>query len=68
MSRPAWVIVVTILVACVTVDYLNRNLTQPTMPAWVFGVVASLGVWGIDSIVRKLRRRRSVRAEEQTER
>ena len=57
MSRPAWVIVVTILVACVTVDYLNRNLKQPTMPAWVFGVVAVPWVWGIDSMVRKVRRR-----------
>jgi hypothetical protein len=68
VSRPASAIVVTILIACVTVDFLNRNLTQPTLPAWFFGVIASLGVWEIDSMVRKVRRRRSVRAEEQAKR
>jgi hypothetical protein len=63
------VIVVTILVACGTVDYLNRNLNgPPTPPALFYGIVLSLMVWGMDSMARKLRRRRSARAAEQAER
>jgi hypothetical protein len=66
MSRPASVIVVTILVACGAVDYLNRNVNgPPTPPALFYGIVLCLMVWGIDSVVRKLLRRRSARAEEQ---
>jgi len=65
MSRPTWVIVVTILIACGTVDYLNRNLNgPPTPPALFYGTVLALMVWGIDSLVRKLRRRQAARAQD----
>jgi hypothetical protein len=53
---PAWIAVVIILVLCGTVDYLDRNLKDPQIPALFYGIVLSVIVWRLD---RRLRKRRS---------
>ena len=62
VSKPAWGVVITILAACLTVDYLDRNLKDPQVPALFYGVVFSLLVWGADRALRHRRSRRRVRA------
>jgi hypothetical protein len=52
----AWVAVVVVLGGCGTVDYLDRNLKDPQVPAMFYGVVLSVIIWRVD---RRLRRRRS---------
>jgi hypothetical protein len=56
VSKPAWVAVIVILALCATVDYLDRNVTDPQIPAMFYGVLLSLIIWRVD---RRLRRRRS---------
>jgi hypothetical protein len=58
MGRPARVAILIILGLCGTVDYLDRNLSEPQVPAMFYGVVLSLIIWRVD---RWLRKRRSNR-------
>lgn len=55
MRRPAWIAVVVILVLCGTVDYLDRNLKDPQVPAMFYGIVFSVIIWRVD---RRLLRRK----------
>jgi hypothetical protein len=54
VRKPAWILVIVVLVLCVTVDYLNRNLKDPEVPALFYGVVLSAIIWWVD---RRLHRR-----------
>jgi len=56
VSRPASIAIVVILVLCGTVDYLDRNLADPQVPAMFYGIVLSLVIWRLDRRLRKRRR------------
>jgi hypothetical protein len=58
VSKPAWIAVIVILAACLTVDVLDRNLKDPQVPALFYGVIAAILVWGIDRMLRTRRERR----------
>jgi hypothetical protein len=51
-------LVVLILGLCGTVDYLDRNLKDPQIPALFYGAVLSATVWWVDRWLRKRRRDR----------
>jgi hypothetical protein len=55
VSKPAWIAVVVILGLCATVDYLDRNLKNPQIPALFYGVALSVVVWCVDRWLRKRR-------------
>jgi hypothetical protein len=57
MSTPAWIAVVVVLVLCATVDYLDRNLKDPQIPALFYGIALSIIILGVDQWLRRRRTR-----------